>query len=88
VVLGAWLELDLAWEGDLEIAVGGRKRRIPLDAWKDLRPEGLRPGEAVLAPPPRFRALPFAPGGAVRLAAGLEILHLRLGPAPVHPTVQ
>jgi hypothetical protein len=88
VVLGAWLELDMAWEGTLEFSAGGRRRRIPLDTWRDLSPQHPRPAEVLLAPPPRFRTGPTPPGSTIRIAAPMETLTLRLGENLVHPTVQ
>jgi hypothetical protein len=88
VVLGAWLELDLDWEGTLELVLGGRRRRVPLDTWRDLAPRDPRPAEVVLAPPPRFRPLPAQPGGILQVAAPMETLALHLSESLVHPTVQ
>lgn len=88
VVLGAWLELDMDWSGTLELGSGSRRRRVPLDTWRDLEPRDPRPAEVVLAPPPHFRALPAQPGGVVRVASPLETLTLRLAESLVHPTLQ
>ena len=46
----------------------GRRRRIPMDTWRDLEPREPRSAEVVLAPPPRFRPPPaglFQHGGPV-----------------------
>jgi hypothetical protein len=88
VVLGAWLELDMDWQGTLAFSAGGRTRRVPLDTWKDLAPRDPRPGGVVLAPPPRFRSAPAHPGGAIRITAPMETLELRMGEHPIHPTLQ
>ena len=88
VILGAWLDLDLAWEDDLECTVGGRKRRIPLDTWRDLAPRQPRPAEVLLAPPPHFRPVQAPPGSLIRIASGFETFTLRLGETLVHPTLQ
>lgn len=84
-ILGAWLELEVDWEGFLALAVGGRRRRIPLDTWRDLLPRDPLPGEAVLAPPPQLRAPSAHAHAAVRVEAPWEVLTARLGE---HPTVQ
>ncbi|BDU74856.1 hypothetical protein [Mesoterricola silvestris] len=88
VVLGAWLDLDMDWAGALEMGLGTRRRRVPLDTWRDLEPREPRPAEVILAPPPHFRAVPAQPGGEVRIASPLETLALRLAETLVHPTVQ
>jgi hypothetical protein len=88
VVLGAWLELDMDWEGALELAVGGRRRRIPLDTWRDLAPREPRAAEVVVAPPPSFRPSSVQPGCAIRIAAPFETLALRMAEQLVHPTLQ
>ena len=87
VVLGAWLELDLDWTGSLELVVAGRRRRVPLDTWRDMTPE-LRPAEVLLAPPPHFRASPAPPGSVIRIKAPMEELTVTLGEVLVHPTLQ
>ena len=87
-VLGAWLELDMDWTGSLELRIGARRRRVPMDTWKDLVPENLRPGEVLLAPVPPFRLGPCAPGSRIRLAAPIETLDLSLGDHLLHPTLQ
>lgn len=88
VVLGAWLELDMDWAGTLELSLGGRRRRVPMDTWRDLAPEEPRPAEVILAPPPRFRPFLAQPGDAVRIASPLETLTLRMAESAVHPTLQ
>ena len=88
VVLGAWLELDMVWEGILELTAGGRRRRIPLDTWRDLAPRQPRSGEVLLAPPPHFRTGPTPPGSTIRITTPMETLTLVLGETLVHPTVQ
>jgi len=88
VVLGAWLELDMVWEGTLELTAGGRRRRIPLDTWRDLAPRQPRSGEVLLAPPPHFRTGPTPPGSTIHISTPMETLTLVLGETLVHPTVQ
>jgi len=88
VVLGGWLDLDMEWDGFLELTLGGRKRRVPLDTWKDLVPRDPRCSEVVLAPPPHLRAGLNAPGGAIRIASPMETMLLSLGENLVHPTMQ
>ena len=76
VVLGAWLELDLDWEGALELSLGGQHRRLPLDAWRAWRPpapaaggSGAGAAAAALAP---ARSRPGAP--RCRIAGPFETL--------------
>lgn len=88
VVLGAWLDLQPDWDGQLELSLGGRRRRVPMDTWRDLLPQRLGPGEVLLAPPPRLRQVPAASGAPVRLRAPWENLELVLGEQPLHPTLQ
>jgi hypothetical protein len=88
VVLGAWLELDLDWDGALELDLGGQHRRLPLDAWRGLILPALGPAEVLLAPPPNLRLGPGAPGMAIRLASAFETLSLSLAEDGVHATVQ
>jgi hypothetical protein len=88
VVLGAWLELDLDWEGVLELHLDGQCRRLPLDAWRGLVPSRLRPGEVMLAPPPRLRLGPGTGAVEVRLTAAFETLTLHLADAGVQPVMQ
>ena len=88
VALGAWLELDLDWEGFLELRLGAQHRRLPLDAWRGLELPALRPAEVLLAPPPHLRLAPGQPGQEVRLVSGFETLVLRLGEAGLHTTLQ
>jgi len=88
LTLGAWLELDLDWEGCLDLYLGGRHRRLPLDAWRGLILPRLGPGEVMLAPPPRLRLGPGGPGSEIRFASAFETLTLRLADAEVHPVLQ
>ena len=88
VVLGAWLELDLDWDGALELTLGGQHRRLPLDAWRGLTLPALRPAEVLLAPPPHLRLGQGEPGMEIRLVAAFETLALRLAEGGVHCTVQ
>jgi hypothetical protein len=88
VVLGAWLELDLDWEGALELTLGGQHRRLPLDAWSGLTPPTLRPAEVLLAPAPHLRLGQGGPGQEVRLVSAFETLAARLAEGEVHATVQ
>jgi hypothetical protein len=88
VVLGAWLELDMDWEGELELTVGGHRRRLPMDAWQGLELPALRPGEALLAPAPHFRLTAAQqPGVEIVLKCPFETLTLHLGET-IHPTLQ
>lgn len=88
VVLGGWMIPD--WpEGHLELRAGPHRRRIPFGAWEGLELPPLRPGEALLLPPPRLKALPdLEPGTSLTLQSPFEILTLRLGLEALHPTVQ
>jgi len=88
VILGGWLELDVDWDGALELELGAQRRRLPLDAWRGLESPALGPGEVLLAPPPRLRLAPLQPGQAVRLRSAFETLALTQGEAGVHATVQ
>jgi len=88
VVLGAWLELDLDWDGVLELNMGDQVRRLPLDAWRGLSLPPLRPAEVLLAPPPRLRLGPWEAGKVLRYGAAFETLTLHLAETGVHPTVQ
>jgi hypothetical protein len=88
VVLGAWLELDLDWEGSLELRMGGQQRRLPLDAWRGLTLPALRPAEVLLAPPPHLRLGPAGAGTEIRFLSTFETLVLQFSEAAVHPTMQ
>ena len=88
VALGAWLELDLDWDGALELTMGGQHRRLPLDAWRGLQLPALRPAEVLLAPPPHLRLGQGAAGMEIRFCSAFESLSLRLAEAGVHPTMQ
>jgi hypothetical protein len=88
LLLGAWLELDLDWDGVLEWRLGGQHRRLPLDAWRGLTLPALRPAEVLLAPPPRLRLGDGEAGMAVQYVSAFETLTLRLADAGVHPTLQ
>lgn len=88
-MLGAWLVVDEALEGELQLQIGGHTRRAPLESWRGLAFPPLRAGEVLLLPPPRLRALPDLPAGlAIQLRAPFETLEARLGREPLHPTVQ
>ena len=89
VVLGAWLELDLDWEGELELQVGAQRRQVPLDSWRGLAMPPLRVGEVLLAPAPNLR-LSQAPEGIreIRLTSAFDTLTLPLGEHLLHPTLQ
>jgi hypothetical protein len=89
VVLGAWLELDVDWDGVPELTMGTQHRRLALDGWRGLTLPPLRPCEVLLAPPPHLR-LTHAQAGLedIRITSPFETLTLRLGEALVHPTVQ
>jgi hypothetical protein len=88
VALGGWLELDVDWEGCLELSLGAQHRRLPLDAWRGLALPALRPAEVLLAPPPHLRLAPGQPGQEVQIRSAFETLVLRLADAGVHATVQ
>ena len=88
VVLGGWLELDLDWEGHLELGLGSQYRRLPLDAWRGLTLPALRPAEVLLAPPPHLRLGHAERGLEVRFVAAFETLVTHLDEAAVHPTLQ
>jgi len=87
-VLGAWLDLDAAWEGFLVLAAGGRRRRVPLDTWRELAPAGPGAAEAILAPTPHFPFAHLEPGAEVAILGPGERLGLRLDAGAVHPRVQ
>ena len=68
---------------------GGARRSQPLKAWEGLELPALGPGEVLLLPPARLKALPQLPTGAeLRLSVPFEQLRLSLGVEGVHPTVQ
>jgi hypothetical protein len=88
VVLGAWLELDLDWDGELELSMGGQLRRLPLDAWRGLTLPPLRPAEVLLAPPPHLRLGQGGAGMTIRYVSAFETLALSMAEGGVHPTMQ
>ena len=88
VALGGWLELDLDWEGCLELTLGTQHRRLPLDAWRGLTLPRLRPAEVMLAPPPHLRLGHGVPGLEIRFSSAFEVLCVRLAEGGVHPTMQ
>jgi hypothetical protein len=87
-ILGAWMTDE--WPaGSLELRVGATRRSVSFKTWEGLELPPLRPGEARLLPPPRWKPLPALLAGAeVHISAGFDQLDLRLGPEGVHPTVQ
>lgn len=88
-VLGAWLCVDAALEGQLELKAGGHQRTSPLSIWDGVATPELRPGEVVLLPPPRLKLLSdLVPGAAFKVKAFFEELSLNLGQDLLHPTVQ
>jgi len=87
-VLGAWLDLEAAWEGFLVLEAGGRRRRVPLDTWRELAPAEPMAAEVILAPTPHFPFASLEPGAEVAILAPGERLELRLDENPVHPRVQ
>jgi hypothetical protein len=87
VVLGAWLELDLDWDGALDLSLGAQYRRLPLDAWRGLAMPSLQPAEVLLAPPPHLRLGQGAPGMEIKFTSSFETLTLHLGDR-VQPTLQ
>lgn len=75
--------------GVLDFDAGGHRRRIPADAWSGLPWPSLGPGEVLLLPPPRLRALPALPKGTpLRLRCGPLQMAWTLGVELVHPTAQ
>jgi hypothetical protein len=88
VVLGAWLDLDLDWDGALELSLGGQRRRLPLDAWRGLSLPALRPAEVLLAPPPHLRLGHAGAGLEITYVSAFETLSMRLEEGEVHPTMQ
>ena len=88
VVLGAWLELDLDWDGTLDLSMGSQHRRLPLDAWRGLALPALRPAEVLLAPPPHLRLGQGEAGMEIRFVSAFETLVLHLADGGVHPTMQ
>jgi hypothetical protein len=88
VALGAWLELDLDWDGTLELNMGSQHRRLPLDAWRGLTLPPLRPAEVLLAPPPHLRLGQGGAGMEIRFVSAFETLVLHLADGGVHPTMQ
>jgi hypothetical protein len=88
VALGAWLELDLDWDGTLELNMGSQHRRLPLDAWRGLTLPALRPAEVLLAPPPHLRLGQGGAGMEIRFVSAFETLVLHLADGGVHPTMQ
>ncbi|BDU78721.1 hypothetical protein [Mesoterricola sediminis] len=87
-VLGAWLDLDLTWEGSLVVTAAGRTRRVPLDTWRELSPVEPLAAEIILAPTPAFPFAHLEPGAEVAILGPGERLELRLDAHPVHPRVQ
>jgi hypothetical protein len=88
IVLGAWLELDLDWDGALAWHKGGQHGHLPLDAWRGLTPPALGPGEVLLAPPPHLRLGQGEPGMPFSLVSAFETLTLAFAPGGVPATVQ
>jgi hypothetical protein len=88
VVLGGWLELDLDWEGILELGMASQYRRLPLDAWRGLTLPALQAAEVLLAPPPHLRLGQGDRGLEIRLVSAFETLVVHLAEAGVHPTMQ
>ena len=87
-ILGAWMA-D-AWPGgSLELKAGAARRHAPLKAWEGLELPALRPGEALLLPPPRLKPLPdLLPGAEIRVSAPFDTLALRAGAEGLPGTVQ
>ena len=75
VVLGAWLDLDLDWEGALELSLGGQRRRLPLDAWRGL----------VLPPPARRRKCCWRRRRTCAWATGRPGMEIHLACRPSRP---
>ena len=89
VVLGAWLNPDLEFEGHLELWVGDHRRTSPMAIWEGMELPHLGPGAIQLLPAPRFRALSaLVPGAVFHVKAHFETLMLALSDELVHPTLQ
>lgn len=87
-ILGNWM-VDEWPTGNLDVKAGAARRSVPLKAWEGMELPPLRPGELVLLPPAKMKALPgLVPGAELCLSAGFDQMVLRLGPEGVHPTVQ
>ncbi len=87
-ILGGWMAFDLP-KGHLELRTGHHRRSVALDAWEHLELPPLRPGEVMLLPPPRLKALPaLEPGARLRLSWPVEEMELILGENLPHPTLQ
>ncbi len=87
-ILGGWMTLELP-RGHLELRSGAHRRTVALDAWEHLEVPSLRPGEVLLLPPSRHKALPtLEPGARLRLTWPVEDLMLVLGETLPHPTLQ
>ena len=88
-VLGGFLEVDFPWKGCLELSCGERHRRAPFEAWEGIALPVLRPGEVLLLPPPRLKALPgLVPSAEFRITVPWESLSLSLAQELIHPTLQ
>lgn len=88
-VLGAWLVVGEPFGGDLRLRAGLHKRTASLDVYEGLELPPLRPGEALLLPPLRLRALPaLEPGADLELRSAFDALTVHLGPEALHGTVQ
>lgn len=89
LILGAWMVLDEALEGRLELRADGHRRSHPIEAWKGLTQPDLSPGEVFLLPAPRLRPLPeLRPGTRIEIRWPFEALELNLDEDLLHPTVQ
>ncbi len=87
LILSPWIETEGV--GPLQLAVGGHKRKVTLEAWDGLDLPTLLPGEHLILPAPRLRPWPSLPkGAAIDLRWGMDHLQAHLARALDHPTVQ
>jgi hypothetical protein len=87
-VLGAWLHAGPLPQGEMALEAGGHRSAAPLDAWADLAPPPLLPGEVFLLPAPKLRLPAPAPGAWVAIETPFDRLEVEYGPEPVHPVIQ
>jgi hypothetical protein len=88
LVLGAWLQVGPIPEGEIMVEIGSQRSTAPMNAWKDLVPPPLLPGEVFLLPAPKLRLPSSAPGTRVAVETAFDRLELTIGPDPVHHLLQ